>query len=111
MVDAKNMDPTSRHHSKSLLAGVAALMVVVATVLTVAGAELTARFREPKPVARPDMAQLDPSLGWIPRPGTWRVVTPEFTNDWSVDSLTMNDREVTSADLQARVRIIALGDS
>jgi hypothetical protein len=105
------MDKTPQHRSKLLVACVTALIVVVAMVLLFAGAELIARIAEPKSVVGPEVDQLDPHLGWIPRPGTWRVVTPEFTNDWSVDSLTMNDREVTDADLDKPVRILSLGDS
>lgn len=103
--------PGSRRYSKGVLAAVAGLIVVLAMLLVLAGAELVARYMEQKPVAEPDVEQLDPHLGWIPRPGTWRVITPEFTNDWFVNSLTMNDREVTDADLHAPVRILALGDS
>lgn len=99
----------SRRYSQGLLAGVTGLIVVVAMVLILASTELFARFVEPKPVAGPDVEELDPHLGWIPRPGTWRIVTPEFTNVWSVNSLTMAGPEVTDADLHAPVRVLALG--
>lgn len=104
------MNSASRY-SKRVLAGLTSLISVLLIALVFVGAELTACFIEPKPVAGQDVAQLDPHLGWIPRPGTWHIATPEFTNDWSVNSLTMNDREVTDTDLAAPVRILALGNS
>lgn len=109
MDEQVDLDWKSRRYSKPLLAGVTALIVVLAMTLVLAGAELVARYIDPTPVEL-DVAQLDPRLGWISRPGAWRVVTPEFANDWSVDFWTMNDREVTDADLHAPVRILALGD-
>ena len=105
------MDKTLLHGSRVLLGSVTGLIVAMAMVLVVGGSELTARLVEPKPVAGPDVVQRDPHLGSIPRPGTWRAIDPEFTNDWSIDSLTMNDREVTDDDLHKPVRVLSLGDS
>ena len=73
-------------------------------------AELISRSLEPK--ARGEMPNLeDPNLGWLPKPGKYEVTTGEYSARLSINSLNMNDREVTQSDLQHDNRILALGDS
>jgi lysophospholipase L1-like esterase len=75
-----------------------------------AAAELIARSLEP--TAEGDIAQLDDAdLGWLPKPGNYKITTPEFTVTASINALNMNDRELTETDPQNENRVLAVGDS
>ena len=52
-----------------------------------------------------------PVLGWLPAPGQYTASSSEFHTSVSVNSINMNDRELGAADVSARNRILALGDS
>lgn len=52
----------------------------------------------------------DPSWGWKPSPGTFRVGTSEFIAEGSVNAASMNDDPVSPADA-GKFRIMILGDS
>ena len=86
------------------------LFLLASTIAIGVGAELIARSLEP--TAEGDITQLDDAnLGWLPKPGIYKITTPEFTVSASVNALNMNDREITEADLQKENRVIAVGDS
>jgi lysophospholipase L1-like esterase len=86
------------------------LIPLLSTILIAGAAELVSRSLETK--TEGDVANLpDPNLGWVPKPGKYNVITSEFSIDVSINSLNMNDREVTKLDLQSNNRILALGDS
>src|SRR5262249_55238513 len=90
-----------------------ALLVLIplsCAVLIAGAAELISRSLEPKVEA--DMPVLhDPDLGWLPKPGEYRSTNPEYSASVSINSLNMNDREVTQSDVQNETRILVLGDS
>ena len=87
------------------------VLIPLSSAILIAGAaELISRSLEPK--ARGEMSNLeDPNLGWLPKPGKYEVTTSEYSASFSINSLNMNDREVTQSDLQNDNRILALGDS
>jgi lysophospholipase L1-like esterase len=85
------------------------LMLLSSAILIAGAAELISRSLEPK-VEEPPLLN-DPKLGWLLKPGNYKVTTPEFSTNVSINSLNMNDREVTQSDLQSKNRILALGDS
>jgi lysophospholipase L1-like esterase len=86
------------------------LIPLLCTILIAGAAELISRSLEPK--AEGEMAPLhDPNLGWLPQPGKNKFTNAEYSVDVSINSLNMNDREVTQSDLQSETRILALGDS
>jgi lysophospholipase L1-like esterase len=102
------MDQESRRHKWFV-----ALLVVIpllCAILIAGAAELISRSLEPK--IEGEMPLLaDPNLGWLPKPGKYKFTTSEFSANVSINSLNMNDREVTQSDLQSENRILALGDS
>jgi len=79
-------------------------------ILIVGAAELISRVLEPKAEGEASVLH-DPNLGWLPKPGKYKSTTPEFSVVTAINSLNMNDREVTQSDLQSETRILALGDS
>jgi lysophospholipase L1-like esterase len=79
-------------------------------LLIVAAAEMTARFLEPRTEGFLTNVE-DPQLGWLPKPGKYKIVTSEYSATYSINSLNMDDREFADADLQLANRILALGDS
>src|SRR5262249_47600217 len=87
------------------------LVIVLASVVLIAGAaELISRTLETK--TEGGVSQLnDPHLGWLPKPGNYKITTAEYSSTVSINSLNMNDREVIRSDLQRENRILALGDS
>lgn len=91
------------------------LVIVLASVVLIAGAaELISRTLEAKtgPHLGWSVSGLhDPHLGWLPKPGNYKITTAEYNSTVSINSLNMNDREVTRSDLQRENRILALGDS
>src|SRR5262245_6413543 len=87
-----------------------ALIPLSSAILIAGAAELISRSLELK--AEGDLSNLeDPNLGWLPKPGEYKLTSPEFSTNLSINSLNMNDREVTQSDLQRDNRILALGDS
>jgi lysophospholipase L1-like esterase len=85
-------------------------VVLLASLAVAATAEMVARYIEPK--SEGAIVNLpEPTLGWVPRPGQYRVSTPEFTMTASINALGMNDRELTDADRERMNRILVLGDS
>src|SRR6516225_4359605 len=79
-------------------------------ILIVGAAELISRVLEPKAEGEASVLH-DPNLGWLPKPGKYKSTTPEFSVVTTINSLNMNDREVTQSDLQSETRMLALGDS
>lgn len=73
-------------------------------------AELVARSMEPKAVSGMSNTP-HPIVGWLPSPGKYRVISKEFETTASINTLNMNDREVSQSDTNASERILALGDS
>ena len=73
-------------------------------------AEFAARASEPKESGTYENVP-DPRLGWVPKRGDQTIVTSEFKNSVSINSLHMNDSEWSADDLRRPNRILALGDS
>lgn len=91
----------------------AVIMVVGLALFLLAGlgiAELVARSIE-KPMTATYVDTPDPRLGWTPKPGNYHITTGEFDTTVTINSLHMNDREWTPADVKKPVRILAVGDS
>jgi lysophospholipase L1-like esterase len=86
------------------------LVPIAATAIIATTAELISRSLEPR--SSEDIKQLThPHLGWLPSPGEYKAFNSEFSTSISVNSLSMNDREITAPDLNRDNRILALGDS
>jgi lysophospholipase L1-like esterase len=96
---------------RKLVVLAATLAVGLFCALIVVGAELVARRMEPKSEGEQVANIPDAELGWLPKPGQYSVTTSEFEATASVNSLNMNDREVTDSDLSQENRILVLGDS
>jgi lysophospholipase L1-like esterase len=87
------------------------LFVLASTALIAGAAELASRFLEPKVEGRDVVHLKDPTLGWLPKPGRYKITRSEFNVDVSINALNMNDREVSESDLKRENRILVLGDS
>jgi hypothetical protein len=86
------------------------LISLSSVILITAAAELVSRSFETK--VEGDVSNLeDPNLGWLPKPGEYKVTTSEYSMNVSINSLNMNDREVTQSDVQSDNRILVLGNS
>jgi hypothetical protein len=104
----QKMDPESRRHKS--FAALLVLIPLACAILIAAAAELISRSLEPR--VEGEIALLnDSNLGWLPKPGQYKPTTSEYSTNISINSLNMNDREVTESDLQSETRILALGDS
>jgi lysophospholipase L1-like esterase len=87
-----------------------AVGVLIAAISIAGMAEIFARSLEPK--VEVDVAQLsDSKLGWLPKPGRYTASNAEYDTTISINSLNMNDREITEDELRQKIRILALGDS
>src|SRR5262245_14523296 len=100
----------SKQYSLRLMYIVVGVLVFIFAVLMLVAAELWARSVEPEIMITAENVP-DPQLGWLPKPGNYRHVTPEFDIPISVNSLNMNDREYGPADLVSTNRILVVGDS
>jgi lysophospholipase L1-like esterase len=90
-----------------LLVGV---MLLGVTIAIAGAAELIARSLEIK--SEGSIPQLDdPALGWLPKPGNYKLTTEEYSVTAAINALNMNDRENTDSDLQSENRILVVGDS
>jgi lysophospholipase L1-like esterase len=89
-------------------------MGVVVLVLTaaLAAAEVVARVIEPSNTESGDSRPVpDPVIGWLPRPGVQLGRTSEYSVEYNVNDLNMNDRPIGDADRRLPCRVLALGDS
>jgi lysophospholipase L1-like esterase len=102
------MGQESRQHRLFIVMLV--LIPLLSAILIGGAAELISRSLEPK--AEGEVALVnDPNLGWLPKPGMYKGTSAEYSATASINSLNMNDREVTQSDMQSENRILALGDS
>jgi lysophospholipase L1-like esterase len=91
---------------------IAAAVVLLGLAVAVTGAEIVARVIEPSNVEIGNSQPLpDRVAGWLPRPGVVHARTSEYSVEYNVNDLSMNDRAVGDADLLLPRRILALGDS
>jgi lysophospholipase L1-like esterase len=86
------------------------LIPLLSAILIVGAAELISQSLEPKAEGGVSNFE-DPKLGWLPKPGEYKVTSSEYNTNVSINALNMNDREVTQSDLQNDNRILVLGDS
>lgn len=105
------MSAATRRYSNRTLAFATFVLMAAVMLLMLAAAEMLARLLEPRPPASPPFYRSDPVLGWVPQPGNYTIATTEFSFSGTINSLTMNDREVVAGDLTRPRRILALGDS
>ena len=90
----------------------AAAVAAIALIGALTAAEIIARIVEPNNAEEGNATPLpDPVAGWIPRPGLVHTRTSEYSVEYNVNDLSMNDRPVTAADRALARRILALGDS
>jgi hypothetical protein len=105
------MDVASPRFSNRVLAWSSAVIVLIIILLILTCAEMIARHAEQIGSSGGLQYQPDPQMGWLPKPGKYKITTPEFAVDASINSLNMNDREFNQSDLALPYRILALGDS
>ena len=86
------------------------LIPLSSAILVGGAAELISRSLEPKTEGEVALVN-DPNLGWLPKPGMYKGTSAEYSATASINSLNMNDREVTKSDMESENRILALGDS
>ena len=90
----------------------AAGALLAAAIAALAAAEIVARVAEPRSAEEGNTTPVaDRVAGWLPRPGIVHVRSQEFSAEYNVNDLHMNDRRVTDADCRLPRRILALGDS
>ncbi len=86
-------------------------LILFGIVPGLALAELLVRLVEVPPPAYDRLHAKHPVLGWIPRPGEATGRASEYAFTYHINTLGMNDAPVEGTVGQARLRVIALGDS
>jgi lysophospholipase L1-like esterase len=91
---------------------IASAVVLLGFAVALTAAEIVARVIEPPNVESGNTQPLpDRVAGWLPRPGVVHARTSEYSVEYNINELNMNDRPVEDADLHLPCRVLALGDS